>query len=246
MKRILILLLLAPALFAEEPWGELAEEPWGELAESLPPAAQILAGARAQLPAQPVRLIGTLKTRAPNGFVKNKRNVLMLLDWSAQPPVAKYELSDPSDGIFQTLEIKWNQNEAEYSFFQNEEKKEFNPYSEIGKTGVTWSDLSFGFLWNPAAKTIETDKKLGRNCYVLSIPRPQNQQLLLWIEQETGRMLGAEERNEAGKTVKIIKVVSVKEFDGLWMVKDLDIIRPADGGRTSLRIDSVEPIDVRP
>jgi hypothetical protein len=40
--------------------------------------------------------------------------------------------------------------------------------------------------------------------------------------------------------VKEIKVVSVKEFDKIWMVKDLDIIRPSENGKTSLKIDQVE------
>jgi hypothetical protein len=35
-------------------------------------------------------------------------------------------------------------------------------------------------------------------------------------------------------------VVSVKEFDGLWMVKDLDIILPPTKRRITLRIENVE------
>ena len=33
-----------------------------------------------------------------------------------------------------------------------------------------------------------------------------------------------------------------KEFDKLWMVKDLDIIKPLENGRTSLRIENVEAV----
>ena len=114
------------------------------------------------------------------------------------------------------------------------------PHEEIENLGVTWSDLSFSFLWSADAKIQETGKKMGKACFVIAVPRPENRSLILLVEKKTGRMLGAEEHDAAGKRLKIIKVVSVKEFDGLWMVKDLDIIQPAQGGRTSLRIDSVQ------
>jgi hypothetical protein len=61
----------------------------------------------------------------------------------------------------------------------------------------------------------------------------------LWVEKETGRLLGAEEYNADGDRLKVIKVVSVRKFDDLWMVEDLDIIQPAQGTRTSLRVDEV-------
>jgi len=79
----------------------------------------------------------------------------------------------------------------------------------------------------------------------VAVPRGKNQ-LLLWIEQDTGRLFGAREEDAAGNLVKELKVVSVKEFGKLWMVKDLDIIRPAENGRTSLRIDTVETVDLTP
>lgn len=232
MKRILLLSLLALSVCAEEPRGEPVE--------SLPPAPQILAAARAQLPAHPVVMSGTLKQRAPNGFVKKTLNVEMELDWSARPPRAKYIITDTKTEEFQTLEINWNGGRADYSFSQHGEKKAFDPHAEIANIGITWSDLSFSFLWSPDAKTLGTGQKLGKECFLISVPRPEGNSLQLWVEKKTGRMMGAEEYDAAGKRQKIIKVVSVKDFDGLWMVKDLDIIQPAQGGRTSLRVNHVE------
>ena len=94
-------------------------------------------------------------------------------------------------------------------------------------------------LWSRDAETVKTDKKLGKDCIVISVPRGNNH-LLLWIEQETGRVFGAKEETAAGTLVKELKVVSVKEFDKLWMVKDLDIIRPSENGKTILRVETVE------
>ncbi len=224
MKRILLLLCLSVSVFAEE----------------LPPAQQILAAARAQLPPHPVVMSGVLKQWAANGFMKKALDVEMTLDWSAQPPRAEYIINDSKNKIFQTLEITWNDGVADCAFYQNQEKADFNSHDQIQDLGVTWADLSFSFLWSEEAQTEGTDSKLGKECFLISVPRPAGNTLLLWVEKKTGRLLGAEEHDAAGKRVKIIKVVSVKEFDGLWMVKDLDIIQPGQGGRTSLRVNHVE------
>jgi hypothetical protein len=211
-------------------------------AEDLPPAQQILAFARAQLPKEPIRMNGSLKERAPNGFVKKELTVEMDLNWGADPANATYRIRDEKSGLFQCLEIQWVPGGPVFHYSKNgTDVTNFNPNAEIAGLGVTWADLSFSFLWTGDAETVDADKKLGKECYVISVPRGENH-VLLWIEKETGRTLGAKEETADGALVKEIKVVSVKEFDKLWMVKDLDIIRPQENGRTSLRIDSVEEV----
>jgi hypothetical protein len=186
---------------------------------------------------------GELKERAENGFVKKELTVEMDLNWGADPANATYRIRDEKTGVFQCLEIQWIPGGPEFQYSENnKDVSDFNPDSEISGLGVTWDDLSFSFLWSFDAETLRTDKKLGRDCYVVSTPRPGGCRLLLWIEQETGRLFGAKEEDSAGKLIKELKVVSVKEFNGLWMVKDLDIIRPAENGRTSLRVETVETV----
>lgn len=215
-------------------------------AGELPPAQELLAFARAQLPKQPVRMNGTLKERAENGFVKRELTVEMDLNWGADPANATYRIRDEKTGIFQILEIQWLPAGPDFQYSENNKDiPDFDPNAEISGIGVTWADLSFSFLWSSAAETLQTDKKMGRDCYVAAVPRGTNR-LLLWIEQETGRLFGAKEEDSAGKLIKEIKVVSVKEFDKLWMVKDLDIIRPAEKGRTSLRVETVETVNPIP
>jgi len=210
-------------------------------AETLPPAPELLAAARAQLPSQPVHMTGTLKERAANGFVKNTLNVEMELDWNANPASAEYRINDKKRGRLQTLKLQWLPDGPDLQCLENgAEVASFDPHAQIGGIGITWADLSFSFLWSEEAKTLRTGKKLGKESFVISVPRPDDHTLLIWIEKKTGRMMGAEEYDAEGKRGKIIKVVSVKEFDGLWMVKDLDIIRPEQAGRTSLRVDRVE------
>ena len=207
----------------------------------LPPAAEILASARAQLPTRPIQMSGTLKERAENGFVKRTIGVKIQLELGKNPPRATYNLNNKKTKQSQTLQIEWTPKGPVFGYSEEGKKLDsFDPDADVFGLGMTWSDLSFLFLWSPDAKTIRTDRKLARDCYVLSVPRPEDKILWLWIEQTTGRLLGAEERDGAGKRTQIIKVVSVKEFDDIWMVKDLDIIRPGLGGKTSLRIDTVE------
>ncbi len=211
-------------------------------AEEMPPAQQILAFARAQLPKEPIRMNGSLKERAPNGFVKKELTVEMDLNWGGAPANATYRIRDEKNGVFQCLEIEWFEAGPEFQYSENgADVTNFNPNAEIAGLGVTWADLSFAFLWTQQAETVRADKKLGKDCHVISVPRGDNH-LLLWIEKETGRVFGAKEETASGTLVKEIKVVSVKEFDKLWMVKDLDIIRPLENGRTSLRIDNVETV----
>jgi hypothetical protein len=229
MKRLLsaCLVLFSVALFAEE----------------LPPATQILDFAREQLPKQPIRMNGSLKERAPNGFVKKMLTIEMDLNWGADPANATYRIRDEKSGLFQTLEIQWVSGGPVFQYSENGvNSTRFNPSAEIDGLGATWDDLSFSFLWSFQADVLKTDKKLGRDCYVVAVPRGDNR-LLLWIEKETGRLFGAKEESPGGKTVKEIKVVSVKEFGDIWMVKDVDILRPEENGRTSLKIDTVEAVD---
>ena len=227
MKRIACILFLAASAWAEE----------------LPPAPQILAAARGQLPPHPVHMTGVLKQWTANGFMKKALEVEMELDWRAESPSAEYRISDKSGKGFQALEISWKNCQPKYLFSQSGEKGDFDPHAEIENMGLTWSDLSFSFLWSQDAQTLGIEKKFGKERFRISVPRPEDRSLRLWVEKETGRLVKAEEVDAAGNRKKIIKVVSVKEFDGLWMVKDLDIIRLEQGGRTSLRIDSVEARD---
>jgi hypothetical protein len=228
MKHILIVLFLAASAWAEE----------------LPPAPQILAAARAQLPSQPVHMSGTLKRWTANGHMKKKLSIEMRLDWGAAPPQASYQIRDEKNGEAQTLDIRWLPAGPEFQYSKNGERVDaVDLNSEIEGLNTTWADLSFSFLWDPNAETLGLEKKFGKKRYEISVPRPNDGTLLLWIEKETGRLVKAEENDADNQRIKTIRVVSVKEFDDLWMVKDLDIIHPDGEGKTSLRIDTVETVE---
>jgi len=209
MKKLLPLLLLCcTPLFAETPRGEPVE--------SVPPAQQILAFARAQLPSQPIRMNGTLKEWAKNEFLKKKLTIEMDLNWGADPANATYRIRDEKSGLFQCLEIQWAQGGPVFQYSENgQDVADFNPDKEIDGLGVTWADLSFSFLWTGDAETVDADQKPGKDCHVISIPRGENH-LLLWIEKQTGRTLGAKEETAASKNSTSSGWSRISTSSALW------------------------------
>lgn len=225
MKSLLILLFLATSLLADE----------------LPAGTQILEFCRANLPTDPIEMTGSLKEHAANGFVTRKLTIDMSLYWGGVPQSAHYRIADKKKKVTHALDVEWAHGESLFEWRENDVlKEEINVDSEIDGLGITASDLSFSFLWSTNATTLRMAKKLGRECYVLSVPRPEEHELILWIEKKNGMFLEAEELDAAGKRVKIIDVVGVKKFGTLWMVKDLNIVRFPSGKTTSLKVDTVK------
>ena len=107
----------------------------GAMAQPIP-ADAILGYVREKLPADPLKLTGTLKVRTKKGFTKCSLPVVMELDWGAAEPNASYRIGD------ETLSITWS-NEVPSYVFSNPQNK---PTSEILGTGLTWADLSFSVL----------------------------------------------------------------------------------------------------
>jgi hypothetical protein len=240
IRRLFLVASLAVAVRAETSAPEGTAVP---VSAALPPANEVLTFARAQLPRHPVRLTGTLRERAPNEYVRNELFIEMELNWGGDPASALYRLRDSKSNSQHELEIHWLPDGPTFRYLENgAERAGFNPDTEIPGTGITWADLSFSFLWSREAETLRADKKLMRDCWVITIPRAAGGRLLLWIEQSSGHLLGAKEETATGQWIQEIKVVSVQDFDGLWMVKDMDLIRPNEKGRTTLRVDTLEAI----
>jgi len=224
-KKIISLILLAAVLAG-------AEEPAMD-------AAEVLAFARSRLPVEPVVLRGTLRERSANGHVRRKLDIEMNLFWGESPSRAEYRVIQRTQK--QTLKITWRETGPEYRFFRDgEEIESLDVNSEIAGSGVTWADLSFSFLWSRDAVITGKARKLGRESWAVRIPRGAAGTRRLWIEQHTGLVLGVEGHDADGLVQKIIKIVSIKKQDGLWLAKDIDIIRPGVPGRVSLRVEVVE------
>jgi hypothetical protein len=112
-------------------------------------------------------------------------------------------------------------------------------------TGITYEDLSLGFLYWKDPKilgeeTIRTRKawkielQAGRNSSQYGVAR-------LWIDQESGALLRIEGYNKDGRLHRRFEVISAQKIDGQWMLKQMRVetLEPETGkivNRTYLEV----------
>lgn len=208
----------------------------GSFAELLP-ADDILAYVRTKLPDDPLKLTGSLKVKARNGFTQASMPVVMELDWGANTPTATYRIDKES------LTITWQGDRPGYAFSNPANQ----PTSTILDTGITWADLSFSVLWWPGSKLIREEKKINRDCYVVDVPVPDSKNTMrLWIEKKMGMLLEAQTLDAKQKELSRMKIKSIKKMDGMWVAKDLEIRDKQTGSKTTLQISDLEWKNSRP
>ncbi len=195
------------------------------------PADDILEFVRSKLPSDPLKLTGSLKVKAKNGFTKANLPVVMELDWGADTPTAGYTIDKES------LTITWNNDKPAYTF----SNARYTPTSDILGTGITWADLSFSVLWWSGSKLIDEEKKINRDCYVVDVPVPDSDKTMrLWIEKNMGMLLEVQTLDAKQKELRRMKIVSIKKMDGMWVAKDLEIRDKNTGTKTTLQISDLE------
>jgi len=208
-------------------------------------ADEILAFVRNHLPLEPITCTGTLCVTAPNGYVINKAPVEMKLEWGGQPPKAVYRIGKTDSRDFQTLEVQWDEyNRPVYHFSENGKiQKDFDPNSKILDTGIRWADLSFSMLWWKGGTVYGSEKKKGRDCYVVDLPVPGTTDTMrLWVEKKMGLLMETQRFNAEKEQIQRVKVISLKKVDGMWVVKDLEITHTGSRNKTTLRIDDLKAL----
>ncbi len=217
MKKILLLVIVLSCVYSG-------------YAEPIP-ADDILGFVRTKLPDDPLKLTGSLKVKARNGFTQASLPVVMELDWGATVPTATYRIDKES------LTITWQGDQPRYAFSNPANQ----PTSTILDTGITWADLSFSVLWWPGSKLVREEKKINRDCYVVDVPVPNsNNTVRLWIEKKMGMLLEAQTLDARQKELSRMKIKSIKKMDGMWVAKDLEIRDKQTGSKTTLQISDLE------
>ena len=202
-----------------------------------PPADEILQMVQTKLPSDPIKLTGSLKVRARNGFTKANLPVEMELNWGADPATAFYQIDKES------LTIIWNDGKPHYTFSNPGNK----PTSEILGTGLTWADLSFSMLWWPDSKLVGEEKKINRDAYVIDIPIPDSENIMrLWVEKYMGMVLEAQTLDKKEKQLRRMKIKSIKKMDGMWVAKDLELLDKKSGNKATLQISDLEWMEPQP
>jgi hypothetical protein len=121
------------------------------------------------------------------------------------------------------------------------------PNEAFAGTDFSVSDLALEFLHWPEQKVIRRERpemRKGRPCRILESSRPANGgaaggpvRVRSWIDLEHKQPLMAEAYDARGTLLKAFSVGSVKKVDGVWQLKDFEIVDEQAGTLTRLEFD---------
>ncbi|MFZ4115863.1 MAG: outer membrane lipoprotein-sorting protein [Chthoniobacterales bacterium] len=138
-----------------------------------------------------------------------------------------YQLHDPDETILLTLEPT----SSLVSDFKNGKSSVMSDerrYQDIRGTGVTYDDLSLGFLYWPHPRLAGKETLRGIKASIVELTPPAHHtspygSARLWIDQNSGAPLRMEGWNQQGQLVKRFEVISAQKIDGLWMLQEMRI-----------------------
>lgn len=140
--------------------------------------------------------------------------------------IVRYEFKNPDQIILLAL----SPNETQLSEMHGGTIKPISPlhrHDQIRDTGITYQDLSLGFLYWPHPVIQGEDSVKTRPAYKIDIQAPANEPLYgvarLWIDKESGAILKIEGYDKKGLILRRFEVVSGQQIDGLWTLKQMRI-----------------------
>ncbi len=140
--------------------------------------------------------------------------------------VVRYEFSNPD----QTILLNLSPAETQLSEQMHGVTTPISPahlHETIRDSGITYEDLSLGFLYwpHPAIQGEETIRT--RPAWKIDLQAPSGEQLYgvarLWIDKESGAILRIEGYDKKGLLLRRFEVISAQKIDGLWMLKQMRI-----------------------
>ncbi len=111
-------------------------------------------------------------------------------------------------------------------------------HREVRDTGITYQDLSLGFLYwpHPVLQGEETVKT--RPAWKIDLQAPSGEPVYgvarVWIDKESGAILRMEGYDKSGLLLRRFEVVSAQKLDGLWMLRQMRIESFAAGNSEPL------------
>ena len=139
----------------------------------------------------------------------------------------EYQLHDPEE----TISLKLGANTSSLSETKKgasnlvtQEKR----YQEIRNTGVTYDDLSLGFLYWPHPRFTGSQQLRGTKASIVELTPPAEDQdhygsARIWIDQNSGAPLRMEGFDKNGNLLKRFEVISAQKIDDLWTLKEMRI-----------------------
>jgi hypothetical protein len=212
MKYILLLSCLLPSLLAAQT------------------AQEILQQVHLHLPQQSLTFSGTLNRKNANGFNRVSLPIQSTLRLGETPARAHYHIGET------TLDLHWENNQPTYTFSDATLK----PTHEIDNSGMSWNDLSLGFLWWPNATLIGPARKINREAWLLEIPVPNHtDHLRIWIEKEMAMLLEVQRINAKGRRLQTLRIKRLRKIDDTWFAKQIELYHHRNGDRSTIYIDEI-------
>jgi len=226
----------APAQFSESGWPNETEE--------LPAAAEILRRVRDGFPSTPLRVRAQLLVRDRRGEVERTLQAGLRLDWRAHPPRADFVVFDAfGEPVARATWRREANGAAQWRIYEGDppvEQSPARPDEPVAGTNFTWLDLGLDPLWWPDGKTVGTQMKKSRLCYVIEIAPPRRDGAVararLLIDAGVYALLEAETFDAAGNRLKRLEVKSLQKVNDVWTLQDMEIRDFATGRRTTLRV----------
>ncbi|NQT92961.1 MAG: outer membrane lipoprotein-sorting protein [Lentisphaerae bacterium] len=215
-------------------------------------ADELLAQVRARLPREPLNMTGELQLRKRKGVIARTLQVEMFFDLGRDPALARYTILDALGRELERLTVI--RPVSGTPRFEYEQGFPLAPTAApdlstaIRETDITWTDLTFQFLWWSGAEKVGEDQVLGQPCLVVEVPAPADESVAssarysrvrLWVHRTLHVVMRAEGYGEDGKILRRLWVKSLKKVDDRWMIKDMEVAGYPPVHRTRLRVRDV-------
>lgn len=100
-------------------------------------------------------------------------------------------------------------------------------HEQVRDTGVTYQDLSLGFLYWPRPVLQGEESVKTRPAWKIDLQAPSDEPVYgvarIWIDKESGAILRIEGYDKKGLLLRRFEIISAQKIDGLWMLKQMRI-----------------------
>jgi hypothetical protein len=238
--------------------GAEAEEPVDDLFEPVPmwpteypEASELMAAVIEAIPGNPMQIQATIHTKRQGVGAEHTIYAEVLMHSRAGLYSAMYTLRDAFGGGLEQLTISRAPEQTPiYHYRKGDPPQEAHLPDLSGRvkeTNLSWIDLSLSYLWWPDGETVATDRIRGRFCYVIELPAPMEHEgefsaVRVWIDPKINMLLMAEAYDHDRERIRRLTVESFKKVDGVWFIKDIDVVSYPSRDRSRLRVDSIRAV----
>lgn len=171
------------------------------------------------------RLSPTLRPATLQAQIRTEEKISPLRI-SLRDQVISYEFNDPDQIILLKLR-------PDNTRLMERKKGETLPvpssrlHDPVRDTGVSYQDLSLGFLYWPRPVLQGEETVKTRPCWKIDLQAPADKPIYgvarVWIDKESGALLRIEGYDKKGLLLRRFEIVSAQKLDGLWMLRQMRI-----------------------